>query len=277
MGADHRPRGEHLGPGDIMIARTRRRALRAARAFRETGQAPPGVDTPELFLSSRSGYFVDASGSDWQFALRPGAAAVSAAGLADAARGRSGGRVVKRLDADMLARRPTTRRGALLTMGGLAAAIGCPAFAQDDRSPVRLLCGLAAGTGNDLTARIVADRMKEVLGRPINVENKPGAAQRLTLNELRRAPPDGRTLALATTGPFAIYPHIYTKLDYDPFRDFTPLCAVASFDVGIASGSKTQAKTVAELVDAARAIRTTRSSVRPATARCRTSSASRWR
>ena len=160
---------------------------------------------------------------------------------------------MKRLDADMLARRPTTRRGALLTMGGLAAAIGCPAFAQDDRSPVRLLCGLAAGTGNDLTARIVADRMKEVLGRPINVENKPGAAQRLTLNELRRAPPDGRTLALATTGPFAIYPHIYTKLDYDPFRDFTPLCAVASFDVGIASGSKTQAKTVAELVDAARA------------------------
>ena len=98
---------------------------------------------------------------------------------------------MKRLDADMLARRPTTRRGALLTMGGLAAAIGCPAFEQDDRSPVRLLCGLAAGTGNDLTARIVADRMKEVLGRPINVENKPGAAQRLTLNELRRAPPDG--------------------------------------------------------------------------------------
>ena len=57
---------EHLGPGDLMIARTRRRALQAARAFRETGQAPPGVDTPELFLSSRSGYFVDASGSDWQ-------------------------------------------------------------------------------------------------------------------------------------------------------------------------------------------------------------------
>jgi tripartite-type tricarboxylate transporter receptor subunit TctC len=121
-----------------------------------------------------------------------------------------------------------------------------------DLSPIRLLCGLAAGTGNDLTARIVADRMKEVLGRPVNVENKPGAAQRLVLNELRRSAPDGRTLALATIGPFAIYPHIYTKLDYDPFKDFTPLAGVASFDVGIASGPKTNARNVSELVEAAR-------------------------
>lgn len=142
-----------------------------------------------------------------------------------------------------------------ITLGVAAATLGLPRWApaQDDRSPVRMLCGLAAGTGNDLTARIVADRLKEVLGRPVNVENKPGAAQRLALNELRRAPPDGRTLALATTGPFAIYPHIYTRLDYDPVKDFTPLAAVATFDVGIASGAKTGAKTVAELVDAARA------------------------
>ncbi|MFZ5637102.1 MAG: Bug family tripartite tricarboxylate transporter substrate binding protein, partial [Pseudomonadota bacterium] len=115
------------------------------------------------------------------------------------------------------------------------------------------MIGLSAGTGNDLTARIVAERMKEVLGRTVTVENKPGAAQRLTLNELRRAPPDGRTLALATTGPFAIYPHIYTQLDYDPFKDFTPLGAVASFDVCIGAGPKTGAKTIAEVVAAARA------------------------
>lgn len=136
---------------------------------------------------------------------------------------------------------------------GLLAAAPFIARAQEDRSPIRMLCGLAAGTGNDLTARIVADRMKEVLGRPVNVENKPGVGQRLALNELRRAPPDGRTLALATTGPFVIYPHIYAKLDYDPFKDFTPIGAVASFDVAIASGSKTQAKSMRELVAAAQA------------------------
>jgi len=146
------------------------------------------------------------------------------------------------------------RRRNILNLGA-AAAVAWPAFlrAQEDKSPIRLLCGLSAGTGNDLTARIVADRMKEVLGRTVTVENKPGAAQRLTLNELRRAPPDGRTLALATTGPFAIYPHIYTQLDYDPFKDFTPLGAVASFDVCIGAGPKTGAKTIAEVVAAARA------------------------
>lgn len=56
---------EHLGPGDLMIARTRRRALLAARAFAETGQSPPGVDTPEVFLASRSGYFIAGRDIDW--------------------------------------------------------------------------------------------------------------------------------------------------------------------------------------------------------------------
>ena len=57
---------EHLGPGDLMIARTRRRVLQAARQFRDTGASPPGVDMPEIFLSSRSGFFIDGSGEDWQ-------------------------------------------------------------------------------------------------------------------------------------------------------------------------------------------------------------------
>ena len=57
---------EHLGPGDLMIARTRRRALQAARQFRETGAPPPGVDTPEIFLASRSGFFIDGSQGEWQ-------------------------------------------------------------------------------------------------------------------------------------------------------------------------------------------------------------------
>jgi tripartite-type tricarboxylate transporter receptor subunit TctC len=126
-------------------------------------------------------------------------------------------------------------------------------WAQDERTPIRLLCGLAAGTGNDLTARIVAERLSQVLGRVVTVDNRTGAGQRLALGELRRAAPDGRTLALATTGPFVIYPHIYAKLEYDPFRDFTPIAAVASFDVAIASGPKTNAKSMRELVAAARA------------------------
>jgi tripartite-type tricarboxylate transporter receptor subunit TctC len=147
----------------------------------------------------------------------------------------------------------TSRRGALALVAASALAVSRFARAQDDRAPIRLLCGLAPGTGNDLTARIVADRLAQVLSRTVTVDNRTGAGQRLALGEVRRAPPDGRTLALATTGPFVIYPHIYKKLDYDPFKDFTPIGAVASFDVAIASGPKTNAKTMRELVGAARA------------------------
>jgi tripartite-type tricarboxylate transporter receptor subunit TctC len=146
------------------------------------------------------------------------------------------------------------RREALraLAAGALALA-GGRALAQDDKSPMRMLCGISAGSGNDFTARLVADRMREVLGRPVIVENRPGAGQRIALNELRRAAPDGRTLMLCTTGPFTIYPHIYTKLDYDPVKDFTPIASVASFDVGIATGPQMKARSMQELIALAKA------------------------
>jgi phenylpropionate dioxygenase-like ring-hydroxylating dioxygenase large terminal subunit len=57
---------EHLGPSDRMIARTRRRALQAARALRDTGAPPPGVDDPAVFMQSRSGYFILKEGTDWR-------------------------------------------------------------------------------------------------------------------------------------------------------------------------------------------------------------------
>jgi tripartite-type tricarboxylate transporter receptor subunit TctC len=133
-----------------------------------------------------------------------------------------------------------------------AALLGAPALAQEDKSPIRLLCGLAAGTGNDYAARMLAETMHEALGRTVVVENKPGVGQRLALSEVRRAAPDGRTLVLATTGPFTIYPHIYQKLDYDPFKDFTVLGGLASFDVAIAVGPQVPATSVQQLVEMAK-------------------------
>jgi tripartite-type tricarboxylate transporter receptor subunit TctC len=131
----------------------------------------------------------------------------------------------------------STRRQFTLGLAGTAlVGAASRAAAQDDKSPIRLLVGLAPGGSNDVAARILADRLKESLGRPVLVENKLGAGQRLALAELRRAPPDGRTLILATNSPFTIYPHIYSKLDYDPVNDFTPVAGVTRFDIGFASG-----------------------------------------
>lgn len=140
------------------------------------------------------------------------------------------------------------RRAALAHLGGIAAA-AChfPALAQEDKSPIMLLVGASAGT--DFTARLIADRLAEMIGRPVVVLSKLGAGQRVALNELRRSAPDGRTLMLVTSAPFSIYPHIYQKLDYDPLKDFTPIAGVSSFDVGIATGPATGAKNMAELVN----------------------------
>jgi tripartite-type tricarboxylate transporter receptor subunit TctC len=140
------------------------------------------------------------------------------------------------------------RRIALVRLAGVAAAAcAAPAFAQKDDSPIRLLVGASAGT--DFTARLIAEKLKEALGRPVVVMQKLGAGQRVALNELQRAAPDGRTLMLVTSAPFSIYPHIYQKLDYEPLKDFTPIAGVSSFDVGIATGSATGAQTMPQLVN----------------------------
>ena len=135
----------------------------------------------------------------------------------------------------------TRRQFALSVAAGALLGPLVDAAAQDDKSPIRLLVGLAAGGSNDVAARILADKLKDLLGRPIIVENRLGAGQRLALVELRRSPPDGRTLILATNSPFTIYPHIYAKLDYDPVKDFTPVAGVTRFDIGFATGPLTGA------------------------------------
>ena len=140
-----------------------------------------------------------------------------------------------------------SRRATLTGLAGAAALIATDTgLAQDDRSTIRLLVGASAGT--DATARLIAEKLREALGRPVVVISKLGAGQRVALNELQRAPPDGRTLMLVTSAPFSIYPHIYSKLDYEPLKDFTPIAGVSSFDVGMATGPMTGAKDISELV-----------------------------
>ena len=99
---------------------------------------------------------------------------------------------------------------------------------------------------------LVAEQLGNVLGRSVVVLQKFGAGQRIAVGEVRRAPPDGRTLLFATNGPFSIYPNIYRKLDYDPVADFTPIVGVSSFDVGIATGPGTGATDLKQLVEWAR-------------------------
>jgi tripartite-type tricarboxylate transporter receptor subunit TctC len=141
----------------------------------------------------------------------------------------------------------TTRRNTLksLAAGALAAAFGT-AWSQDDKAVISVVVGAASSM--DFTARVIASQLTESLGRPSITLSKLGAGQRLALGEVRRAAPDGRTLLFATSGPFAIYPHIYTKLDYDPENDFTPIAGISNFDVAIATGPMTGQKDLKSLL-----------------------------
>jgi len=141
----------------------------------------------------------------------------------------------------------TTRRITLksLAAGAFSAAIG-RAWAQDDKALMTGVVGAASSM--DFTARVIADQFKASLDRSAITLSKLGAGQRVALAEVRRAAPDGRTLLYATSGPFAIYPHIYTKLDYDPEHDFTPIAGISTFDVAMATGPMTGAKDLKELL-----------------------------
>jgi tripartite-type tricarboxylate transporter receptor subunit TctC len=116
-----------------------------------------------------------------------------------------------------------------------ALSIAGPAIAQD-KPPLRVLVGFPPGGSADIVARLLADKMRVTLGQQVVVDNKPGAAGRVALGEVRRSPTDGQTLVLAPSGALVVLPWLYKNLGYDPVRDFTPVARVVTFDFAITAG-----------------------------------------
>jgi len=131
------------------------------------------------------------------------------------------------------------RRQVMQWAGGAACSLGA-AHARAQPAPVRLLVGYPAGSTVDTSARLLAEHMREPLGRAIIVENRVGAAGRIALEALRAAPPDGNTLGVTPHGPMTLFPHLYPDLRYDPVRDFTPLGQVNTSDYAISAGPMTR-------------------------------------
>ena len=93
--------------------------------------------------------------------------------------------------------------------------------------PVRILIGFPAGGPLDQHARLLADRLQQVLGQPIIIDYKAGAGGTVGAQEVMKATPDGHTLLLANTGTMVINPALYTKLPYSTLRDFVPVARTA--------------------------------------------------
>jgi len=106
--------------------------------------------------------------------------------------------------------------------GGATGQPGYPA------KPIRMLVGFPPGGGLDFTTRLIAQPMSELLGQPIVVENKPGAAGVLAITEVARSAPDGYTLIVGNIGPLAIAPNMMAKPPYDPVKDLTAIGQVVS-------------------------------------------------
>ena len=106
-----------------------------------------------------------------------------------------------------------------------AALFAGPALAQDQT--VRLVAGFPAGGGIDIAARLLVDPFKDALGQSVIVENRSGAAGMIAANAVAKAPPDGRTILVATSGEIAITSHLYKeKMAYDPLKDLAPIALI---------------------------------------------------
>ena len=118
-------------------------------------------------------------------------------------------------------------RGALASALTVLAA-GLPAAAQDyPTRNVTIVVPLAAGTGMDSIVRIYAEDLSKALGKPVIVENQPGAALMLAAQNVARATPDGHTLLVSSSAAMAVNPTLYKKVNYDPAKDFVPLALYA--------------------------------------------------
>ena len=149
---------------------------------------------------------------------------------------------------------------ALMARGLLALGLvfGASQFAAAQESsypnkPIRIVVGFAAGGGNDIFARVVGQKLGEIIGQTVIIENKPGAGARLAAEYVAREAPDGYTLLVSASGGMSIAAAVYPKLNYHPTKSFVPLTMIANFPLILAVPANGAIKTVKDLVDYAKA------------------------
>jgi tripartite-type tricarboxylate transporter receptor subunit TctC len=118
---------------------------------------------------------------------------------------------------------------------------------------IRVIVPFAAGGGNDIFARLVGQKLGEILGQTLVIENRPNAGGRPAAEFVTNQPADGYTLFVGASGVMSIASAVYPKLAYHPTKSFIPLSMIANFPLIMASQINIPAKTVAELVAYAKA------------------------
>ena len=145
----------------------------------------------------------------------------------------------------------STRQFVLAMAAGLGSlATANTALAQNFPSkPIRWVIAAPAGSSLDVIARSMQDKLKDSLGQPIVVENRPQAGGTVASNEVAKSAPDGHTWLMGFNGPVAFAPFLYSKLPYDPLKDLTAVVLTTSQPNLIAVHTSVPANTMKELVD----------------------------
>ena len=143
------------------------------------------------------------------------------------------------------------RKLTLALMMALGFATNAPAQEAYPAKPVTIILPLAAGSGLDIVARLYAEKLQDALGKPVVVENRPGAALMLATQMVATAPPDGYTLLVATSSALAINPVLYKQINYDP-ASFIPISLYLKSPFILVVNPELPAKTVPELIDLAK-------------------------
>jgi tripartite-type tricarboxylate transporter receptor subunit TctC len=118
--------------------------------------------------------------------------------------------------------------------------------------PIKMLIPLASGSAVDVAARLVGERMGDVLGQRFVVENEPGASGLIGTRQGARAAPDGYTVLVLNDGVITMLPNMRTDAGYDVFKDFLPVTQLVGIEWVLVAAPTFQPKTVAELVALAR-------------------------
>lgn len=117
---------------------------------------------------------------------------------------------------------------------------------------LRMVVPFSAGGGNDIIGRLIASKLTESFGRPVVVENRPGAEGSIGAELVAKSAPDGHTMLMGSSGPMAIGPAIYSRLPYATLRDFAPVTMLGAVPLILVVSPSLPVHTVGELVQYAK-------------------------
>ena len=145
------------------------------------------------------------------------------------------------------------RRRRLIGQAAGLALWPCIARAQPAGRPTRILVGFAAGGGNDVVARILAQKLADAGLGPVLVENRTGASGLIAADLLAKAPPDGATLMIASQTTYCVAPVLYKSATFDAQRDVKGVAMLGASPLVLVANPSFAANSVRELIETAKA------------------------